>query len=217
MFVLRLFMGKIQYLHHSLSPSRYQKHIWSLLISAKIAVEVKYTRKEASKLALVAKNARAVATRAGEQALGFKVITDFVDEFAAKTIQLAVEIHRLSITFSNCARDLARVDDLILKLIRAREKKAGTANAHLLKALAQQQDIRHGHESQFEHLLYQLKQMLDSVYQQMRAATFIAATSKVEASVAGVYQDDLEIVANAIAQSADEIKSVIKSCLKWLA
>lgn len=200
-----------------LKRSNYHTNIWSLLIAAKVSVEVKNTQKEARRLALVAKNARAVATRAGNQALGFKVITDFVDEFAAKTIQLAVDIHTHSLVFSRCAWSLAAVDDLTHRLEQTQAKIEDRQNDELDKCLAAQRRIHREHQVQFNKLLYQLGQLLDSVYQQMRSASFIAASSKVEASAAGEYQGDLDVVARDIADSAEMIKISIKHCLKLIA
>ena len=108
------------------------------------------------------------------------------------------------------------IDDLTNKLLLVKNKSTQSNYVKLNNSLAFQQQQRLSYEKLFNQLLSQIKACLDSVYQQMRAATFIAAASKVEASVAGTCKADLEIVAHAIACSADEIKSVIKHCLKWL-
>lgn len=57
------------------------------IIVATVVAQLDVILVEAKNLSLTAKNARVVAIRAGQAALGFKSITNFIDEFSARTIK----------------------------------------------------------------------------------------------------------------------------------
>jgi len=73
---------------------------------AKISRELYLATSKAKEVSLIAKNARALAVRAGDKVLGFKAITDFIDDLATSTIQLAKEINKQALEISHMAAEV---------------------------------------------------------------------------------------------------------------
>ncbi len=61
----------------------------AFVVLAKIFRELFLATKNAQEVSLIAKNARALTVRVGDKVLGFKAITNFIDDLATTTIQLA--------------------------------------------------------------------------------------------------------------------------------
>lgn len=206
------------YLHTSLKRQDYSEDIYPFVIVAHISAALNQAQDEAKKLSLTAKNARTLAMRAGEQAAGFKVITNYIDEFAQQIIGFASKIQTLSVRISEFAGQVSFTRDFCTRVEQAKisveEEQIVTQldeiNRTRLNEIAQ-------YESSFLEVTEQLSSLLEDIDTQMRAANFIALTAKVEAVSAPEYVDSLNSVADAISDIAKAIHQSTKHCFNCLA
>jgi len=190
----------------------------SFVIAASVAAELHHAMQVARGVSLTAKNARAIAVRAGEQSIGFKAITNFIDDLARSMISQADRINRIAIGISRAAVMQLRARDALARFARVTQgvvannggnEATGPRSSYLASINGSYQRI----EAQVVELANRLQsefQVLDDelgeTQRQIRSADIIATTSKVEASRAGAYGMQLEVIADNIRQSADEIK-----------
>jgi hypothetical protein len=165
----------------------------------------------AIELSLAAKNAKAIAYRAGTRAVGFKPLTDYIDEMGRDTSRLVAQIDATALAIARRAVDEVRLVDANERLRRARAAMPPeeTAVAALLVAVeeelaANRQDITRG--------LRRLYQLLGDINQRMRAAAVISTRARVEATQAGEYERGLQLVADTVERSATNIRTIITRC-----
>ncbi|MBX9608496.1 MAG: hypothetical protein K2Y51_19920 [Gammaproteobacteria bacterium] len=165
----------------------------------------------AIELSLAAKNAKAIAYRAGTRAVGFKPLTDYIDEMGRDTSRLVAQIDATALAIARRAVDEVRLVDANERLHRARAAMPPeeTAVAALLVAVeeelaANRQDITRG--------LRRLYQLLGDINQRMRAAAVISTRARVEATQAGEYERGLQLVADTVERSATTIRTIITRC-----
>lgn len=165
----------------------------------------------AIELSLAAKNAKAIAYRAGTRAVGFKPLTDYIDEMGRDTSRLVAQIDATALAIARRAVDEVRLVDANERLRRARAAMPPeeTAVAALLVAVeeelaANRQDITRG--------LRRLYQLLGDINQRMRAAAVISTRARVEATQAGEYERGLQLVADTVERSATTIRTIITRC-----
>ena len=80
----------------SMDPSARQ-----FLAVASVQAELFAVKRISRRISLSAKNAKAIAARAGSQALGFHSITDFIDDVAINTTQLVEKINAEALKLSS--------------------------------------------------------------------------------------------------------------------
>ncbi len=166
----------------------------------------------AKDMSIVAKNARAIALRAGEQASGFKAITNFINEMASVTIRtantindIAIRVSRTAVSTLRAETALERFADVITRCKRDDVDWSSVDQAQG-KITATKMDL----DRQFNEDMDLLREQLDEIDQQMRAAGVIAVTSRVEASRAGEYQESLNVVADNVQRAAEGIREHIR-------
>ncbi len=191
------------------------KEVECFIIVATVVAQLDIILVEAKNLSLAAKNARVVAIRAGEAALGFKSITNFIDEFSTKTIQITQEIHQHSNLLFKLALDQLRSAQFKYHINKA--CLIDTENHAAIKKInhAAKEALRTA-LTRFNTEMQDLTFQFEEIKQQMRAAEYIAVTSRVEASQAGEFCDSLESVSDYIAAAAVRIKSAITINLSTL-
>lgn len=205
------------YLKNDVSRHRMDERVFTFIVVANISAALYDAQAEAKKLSLTAKNARVLAIRAGELASGFKVITNFIDEFAHKTIGFAEQVHRVSLKISTIARQTSNIRDLIARTDYSLARLDNDiARQHILQVREKQMAQLKSYDIQFRKACGQLESLLLEITDQMRAATFIASTSKVEAVQAGSYRENLNSVALGISKASQTINSAAKHCLECL-
>ncbi|MCA9550289.1 MAG: hypothetical protein KC933_09655 [Myxococcales bacterium] len=204
------------YLKNDSAKGSYTADIFAFVMVANISAALDDVRSQARSLSLTAKNARALAIRAGRQALGFKVITDFIDEFANKTIALASDIQRTAADLARLANDTSRVADCLERLKHARSMATEDAFHSLDRLVSEQTSIKDELDQNLHRSLRVLEGLLVDIINQMRAATFIAASSKVEAVSADDYRASLEAVAAGISEVAGTITASTRHCLRFI-
>jgi len=205
------------YLKNTVSRHQYDERVFTFVVVANISAALYDAQAEAKKLSLTAKNARVLAIRAGELASGFKVITNFIDEFAHKTIGFAEQVHSVSLKISFIARQTSDIRDLIKRTDFSLSKLDNDiARQHILHVREQQANQLDEYDIQFRKACGMLESLLLEITDQMRAATFIASTSKVEAGQAGAYRENLNSVALGISRASQTINQAAKHCLECL-
>ncbi|WP_419813281.1 hypothetical protein [Bacterioplanoides sp.] len=174
--------------------------------AASIAAELHQAMLEAKGLALTAKNARALAVRAGSKTVGFKAITHFIDELASDIIRQSHYINGVSEKLSQEAVNLWRATMAADKF----EWIAQQHNAHqasLNDAMSQCFQQREQLSGSLQRGLRELEEQLEEGDKHIRTANLIATSSKVEASSADEFRGQLEVIANNITDTADKIRT----------
>ncbi|MBF0266521.1 MAG: hypothetical protein HQL46_14750 [Gammaproteobacteria bacterium] len=164
------------------------------------------------RISLSAKNAKAIAARAGSQALGFHPITDFIDDVATNITLLVEEINvdalRLSsfaIANRNRMKTIGRVKDA-QETLGLRADDCGLTNK--IKELESTKEkflIEYGRKSS------DVLEALTEIRTQLQAAEMICTTSRTEATRAGDFQSNLEVVAEEVSQAVMQIKDVLQT------
>ena len=174
--------------------------------AASIAAELHQAMLEAKGLALTAKNARALAVRAGSKTVGFKAITHFIDELASDIIRQSQYINGVSEHLSQHAVALWRAT-------MAADKFEWISGQHSTNLDSLQVAMKKSYESrevlsaQLSRGLRELEQQLEEGDKHIRTANLIATSSKVEAASAGDFRNQLEVIAQNITETADKIRA----------
>ncbi|MFT5164539.1 MAG: methyl-accepting chemotaxis protein, partial [Alteromonadaceae bacterium] len=144
------------------------------IVAANISAILSVAQQEAKKLSLTAKNARAIAIRAGEKAMGFKVITDFIDEFANLTIECANEINELSLHFARVAMNSSNYKAFLNRLDTVKASGGQVSGPVFDKLYDRTEELVRGFDSECQQLVRNLESLLETIKTQMRASGFIA-------------------------------------------
>lgn len=173
--------------------------------AASIAAELHQAMLEAKGLALTAKNARALAVRAGSKTVGFKAITHFIDELASDIIRQSQDINGVSESLSQKAVSLWRANTAADKF-QWLEKQQPTHAESLKTAMRNCYEERERLSAELTRGIRELEAQLEEGDKHIRTANLIATSSKVEASSAGDFRAQLEVIAANITTTADQIR-----------
>jgi methyl-accepting chemotaxis protein len=184
-----------------------------LVAVASITSELTAVMVVAKEVSLAAANAKAIAFRAGDKAKGFQPITDFINELAKETIELVTNINVSAlllyrVTVNEYRRTSAyNKFQLAAKLadnaVYAKSMQVPVANAKLRMEECQRQ---------FKRDVALLLGQLETVMHHARAARVIAANSRIEASQAGEYLQNLQAVAESVDKAAHTIHDNVQRC-----
>jgi len=168
-------------------------------------------------MSLSASNAKGVAARAGDKALGFRPITDFIAEMANDTIHYATKINHLALTVSRTAVNDLRTLDGARRFAEARDQIADTGQAAFIDHLIHRADVeRTAMRAETAEIMIQLNAQLDEIHQRVRGSTIIVSNSRTEASRAGEFQKYLDSIANSVELAARDIQLEISKCRKLI-
>lgn len=185
--------------------------------AASVAAELDRASNVAKQLSLTAKNARVVVMRAGNRAASLKVISDFFDDLASKTIALAKSINVVAIDISCMAVEGWRGSLLVAQLRRSVKLAAEWGINVSLASTADAMDAKHEElVASFEKKMNKLANELDEIQRLMRAANVISVTSRLEATQTGEFEVILVEMANTIQSQADQIKLHVARSQKLL-
>ena len=191
----------------SVSGSRGQNQAFVAL--AIISRELYLATHKAKEVSLIAKNARALAVRAGDKVLGFKAITDFIDDLATSTIQLARGINEQALEISHLAAELQRKEygleqfDVVLNNREATHRESIKSIKEMIE-----KEVHVATKVQRKKL-NKLVSNLDDIQQEIRSAGIIALNAKVESAKSPEYQASLDVIADDILDSTNQIKERI--------
>ncbi|MFL0798105.1 MAG: chemotaxis protein [Cellvibrionaceae bacterium] len=177
------------------------------VVAAQVASHVHNATQVTKQLSLTAKNARAVAVRAGQQAAGFRAITDFIEELAGNTIRLARDINETAVSLSHLASEQERSQRAAEMLDEVRSKAANATHLNSIGPVEKAiQQTNYELREQFRQQFFSLDALLTDIRRQIQSAGVIASTSKVEAINSGSYRAQLETVAENIEQAAQRMQ-----------
>ncbi len=163
----------------------------------------------AKRMALAAKNSRAMVLRAGTKAAGLKVISDYFDGLAGKTITLSNIINQCAISISRTSvrqwRTQTFLDRLALCQLRLGPEKSNMLDGAVTHRRLFLEEQLHSLRSQ----LSELKDQLADIQQYMQSSNVVAVTFRLEATQTGEFQSILESMANTISQQSNDIKAHI--------
>ncbi len=190
------------------------------VLAAHIVGELGEVTRIAREMTLEVCNAKAVATRAGEQARGFQPITDFIEESAFDIMRQVKEIHREAMRVSQSAVAKYRTQDAITRYQRAKEKAEEAEHtegaAHIEVAMA---DVRQSMRETSAELVSQVKvlgQRMEDIAKHVRSVNVIAVSSRVEASRAAEYRQSLEGVADNLEAASTAMRTCVSASQSWL-
>lgn len=176
---------------------------------AKISRELYLATGKAQEVSLIAKNARALAVRAGDKVLGFKAITDFIDDLATSTIQLAKVINEQALEISHLAADLQRKEyGLEQFALVMNDELAIFRDSVLITKKQIEIEVDADMKTQRKQL-NKLISNLNDIQQEIRSAGIIALNAKVESAKSPEYQASLDVIADDILHSTNQIKERI--------
>jgi len=181
----------------------------SFVALAKISRELYLATKTAQEVSLIAKNARALTVRAGDKVLGFKAITNFIDDLATTTIQLASTINQQALEVATLAAELQRKQyglqqfDLVIK------DEESVYRESCRKPRKKLLDEIENNEREQKYQLNRLESNLSDIQQEIRSAGIIALNAKVESAQSPEYQASLDVIADDILHSTNLIKERI--------
>lgn len=181
----------------------------TFVVLAKISRELYLATINAKEVSLIAKNARALTVRAGDKVLGFKAITNFIEELATTTIQLASTINKQALEVATLACNLQRKLYGLEQFDRvmADEKAVYRESCHAPQ-MALRADVLHNQRDQKLKLNVLISNLYD-IQQEIRAAGIIALNAKVESAQSPEYQASLDVIADNILLSTNQIKDRI--------
>ena len=169
----------------------------------------------AVELSLAAKNAKAIAYRAGTKAVGFKPLTDFIDEMGRDTSRLVTEINATALRIARRAVDDVRVKEAGARFDLAQDALGGTSD-YLNGVQGKLQDELAANRHEIARGLHRLLELLSDINHRMRAAAVISTRARVEATQAGDYEKGLQLVADTVERSAATIRTIISRCDRQL-
>lgn len=178
-----------------------------------IAAELSEVMKIAKEISIGAKNAKAIAARAGDKARGFQPITNFIDDMARHTLTMVRQIDQEALHISRIASQEIRINDAKRRMDEVVKR---VEHPSVIKSFqnvvtnvdAQSMELR----GQFNKRLILLAELLDNINSDMRAATAISSSCRVEASRAEEFRQGLGVVADNLEKAVEVIKQHVKEC-----
>ncbi len=189
----------------------------AFVVAAMLAGHLFRMMRTAKLMSLSASNAKGVAARAGDKALGFRPITDFIAEMANDTIHYATKINHLALTVSRTAVNDLRAQDATQRFVEAHKQMASAEQTAFIDHLIQQTNKkRAAMHAETAEIMIQLNTQLDEIHQRVRGSTIIVSNSRTEASRAGEFQKYLDSIADSVELAARDIQREIGKCRKLI-
>jgi hypothetical protein len=163
----------------------------------------------AKRMALAAKNSRAMVLRAGSKAAGLKVISDYFDELADKTIKLSHIINQSAISISQNSVRQWRTQSFLHRLSKSNNRIDDNKTHQLEPAMQIGEKNLHELAEILQGELSSLNDQLLDIRQYMQSSNVVAVTFRLEATQTGEFQPLLESMANSIDGLSNEIKNHI--------
>lgn len=180
-------------------------------LTAAVVARLEGVRRIANDISLAAANAKAVAARAGNHAAGFVPITDFVDEMGRETRKLVDRVNGDARRMVRGMLAEQRLDDAHRRL-RAGMAQLREPSGYLDNVAQQLEHERTVAREATAHELLSVNDLLGLINDTARAARIVSTRSRVEATIAGEYQDSLESVADTVDNAAEHIREAVLTC-----
>ena len=193
------------------------QHPPAFVIAATLAGHLYRMMRTAKLMSLSASNAKGVAARAGDKALGFRPITDFIAEMANDTIHYATRINQLALEVSRTAVADLRAQDGARRFSEAREQIDNPSQADFIARLIRKSDQeREAMHAETREIMARLNEQLEEIHQRVRGSTIIVSNSRTEASRAGEFRKYLDSIASSVEQAAQDIQREIVACRRLI-
>lgn len=190
------------------------------LLAVSIAADLADVKAQGEAISLEAMNAKVLVARAGNMALGFRPITDFMVQLADGTIRLVREIEYEALAVSHQAVERLRTLNaarMARQAVELSEQKKAKFRMDLVPFL--QQTVRRD-EDTVEHLLGRarnLTKLLDEIAEQMIAASAISSSARIEAAAIDKrYSQSFQSVSVKLEQCSVAVLSKVKANLSLL-
>ena len=185
--------------------------------AALVSVQLAGVMETAKSMSLAAKNANVIATRAGEQAVGFQAITDFIDELANNTMFLVKTINEIALEASITAVEKLHAQDALSRMKQARQNTLDARYISSLDPIIDRQTVNtKQHNEHFNDNIRALAVAIEDIRLQMRSAGVITSSCRVEAAQLGGYRLSLEAVADKVETASETIKTTLNRCHRIL-
>ena len=182
------------------------------LAVASVQAELFAVKKISKRISLSAKNAKAIAARAGSQAMGFHPITDFIDDVAINITQLVEKINAEALKLSSFAISNRNRSRTIEQMHVASNEMLKYADHNgMKKRLLELENKKKQFLIDYSRKNGDLLELLAEIRNQLQAAEMICTTSRTEATRAGDFQSNLEVVADEVSIAVNNIKDTLQS------
>jgi len=188
-----------------------------LITAATVTAELSKVKKIAKEMSIAVMNAKAISHRAGDSALGFRPITDFIDEMAQDVMQLVIKISKEAFQLSQLAIERAHIiktkEQYHRVLLNAKEAKyINSLNPSVTKINTQYLNYKNTLQKSIKHL----SQLREEIQNSTKGSQVLSTTSRVEASSAGTLRASLEVVADNLESATFKIRNHVKNSLTKL-
>ncbi len=163
-------------------------------VSAMVASELHSMTDVAKQVSIIAKNARALAIRAGESVAGFRAITGFIEEISQFSSQRGEAIDQMATDLSRISVDNIRMSDALFRFNQVFHSGAKYSHS-LLQRLQFLNDSSEALVRKFRRSIRRLKTEIEEIGGQLRGIQLMVTSSRVEASGAGDFREGLNSVA----------------------
>lgn len=177
------------------------------VIVAQVAAELNNTLSSCREINLTASNAQAASSRIGNAAMGFKVLTHFIDELASDTQKAARDINKLARQASMLATTTARTQMALERFELARSKAAGADMTSLNQTISQTEDNYQQQQQAFKGMIGQIQSKLDDLKKTLRTANALASVCRIEACRVDASNQNTFI---GVADKVDEVAEAIR-------
>lgn len=190
------------------------------LLAVSIAADLAYVKAEGEAISLEAMNAKVLVARAGSMALGFRPITDFMVQLADNTIRLVRDIEMEALAVSRQAVERLRTLKAVRMAQRAETLSQASQARYRTNISAFTAQTRKADEQKVSQLLQHaisLTKLLDEIAEQMRAATAISSSAKIEAALLDAqYAQSFNTVSQKQEECSKAVLGRVKSNLNLL-
>lgn len=184
---------------------------------ASIASELHAVMDIAWGVSLAAKNAKVISAQAGEKALGFQPITDFIDEISVQAINSVNEINQEATKLSRITVNEQRSQDAYRRFSSVIHKNADARHiGSLAKAMTKVEEHMLDRQHEFKTCIRKLIMALEEMDQCMLAARAIASVSRIVTSNSQEYRANLQVVSDDLDKAAIYIKEKVSDSYKHL-
>ena len=196
----------------SVDQKKMEANARQFLAIASVQAELFAVKQISRRISLSAKNAKAIAARAGSQAMGFHPITDFIDDVAINITQLVEKINAEALKLSGFAianRNRSKTIEKMKASSRIMVKDAD--HKGLKKRIKELEKKKKQFMVAYKRKNADLLELLAEIRNQLQAAEMICTTSRTEATRAGDFQSNLEVVADEVSLAVNTIKETLQS------
>ncbi|MFA9460082.1 hypothetical protein [Thiohalorhabdus methylotrophus] len=193
-------------------PSRQQDHHHNYYVaSARAGARLMGILRHIKEMYVVVINSQLVVSRAGEEASGFRAISERLNDLAREAGEEIRGVNREAEAIARRAVRLFQAEVAHRRFAQARERAVAAGEAHNLdKAFATHNERLGGARQQALTALDRLERHLDGIEAFLDSANYLAVNARVEAAKTASFRSQFDSVANHIQDSLSHIRSVME-------